>query len=207
MRIISAINPKGGVGKSTLVACLAVAAVQAGERVMIVDTDDQGSCADWARSRCLPDPTVAFMPSSFKGTLADILADAEAQAYSMVFIDTAGSDSPPTHSAMMASDLCLVPLRPSRTDAVATKPIAEALIRTGKPFLFVLSQCPATSGVRAVEMAAGLSAIATVADPFITSRVAWQDSFASGKGITEYEPQGRSADELRRLYDSISGKG
>jgi hypothetical protein len=67
--------------------------MQAGERVLIVDTDEQGSCADWARFRGLPDPTVAFMSSSFPGTLADIMADAAAKTYSMVFIDTAGSDS------------------------------------------------------------------------------------------------------------------
>jgi chromosome partitioning protein len=43
MKILSVANQKGGVGKSTLTAHLAYAALEAGQRVLLVDMDKQGN--------------------------------------------------------------------------------------------------------------------------------------------------------------------
>jgi chromosome partitioning protein len=49
--IISVINQKGGVGKTTLCTNLAGALAAEGRRVLVIDADPQGSALDWAAAR------------------------------------------------------------------------------------------------------------------------------------------------------------
>ncbi len=46
-KIISVINQKGGVGKTTTVVNLATALAQSGKKILVVDLDPQGKCNDW----------------------------------------------------------------------------------------------------------------------------------------------------------------
>src|SRR5919109_5482313 len=50
MAVVAFVTQKGGCGKTTLALCLAVAAQQAGKQVVILDTDSQGSAAQWWES-------------------------------------------------------------------------------------------------------------------------------------------------------------
>jgi chromosome partitioning protein len=60
MRILTIASQKGGAGKTTLAAHLAVEAERAGAGpVAIVDTDPQGSLAAWWNSREAPTPLFA----------------------------------------------------------------------------------------------------------------------------------------------------
>ena len=59
--IVAFAGQKGGVGKSTTAVCLAVAALEAGSRVLLVDADPQGTVRTWgevAAERKRPAPTV-----------------------------------------------------------------------------------------------------------------------------------------------------
>ena len=51
MRTIALLTQKGGTGKTTLAASLAVAAAIAGERVIALDLDPQGSLTRWGERR------------------------------------------------------------------------------------------------------------------------------------------------------------
>jgi CobQ/CobB/MinD/ParA nucleotide binding domain len=51
MRTIAFLTQKGGAGKTTLAASLAVAAAGAGERVIALDLDPQASLARWGKRR------------------------------------------------------------------------------------------------------------------------------------------------------------
>lgn len=203
MRIITLVTQKGGTGKSTLVTALAVAAAQAGEKVLALDLDPQGTLAAWAGIRQKGGPDVAQLPANQTGNLSAVLAKAT-ERYSVAFLDTAGADSPATHNAMSAADLCLVPLRPSTLDGLALKPTVEALIRGKRSFAFVLNQCSTNPREnRAAEMAAGLSALGLLAEPKICLRADFQDAFSAGQGVTEYAPDGKAAAEVRHMWGWI----
>jgi chromosome partitioning protein len=52
--VVAVCNLKGGTGKSTLSINLACALAELGERVILVDNDEQGSAAGWAQGGTLP---------------------------------------------------------------------------------------------------------------------------------------------------------
>ena len=200
MRVVALVTQKGGTGKSTLSTGLAVAAMEAGERVLGLDLDPQGTLAAWGQMREAQAPAVAHLPPRETGRLGDVLREA-AKTFTLAILDTPGADTPATHNAMTAATLCLLPLRPTRPDGLAIKPTVEALIRGKRPFAFVLSQCPTTPrNTRAAEMAAGLAALGLLAQPLVRQRADYQDAFAAGQGVTEYAPDSKAAEEMRELW-------
>jgi CobQ/CobB/MinD/ParA nucleotide binding domain len=61
MHIIGVLNGKGGVGKTTLTACLAVRAAKDGAaQVAVVDLDPANSYAEWYARRGSPDNPTLF---------------------------------------------------------------------------------------------------------------------------------------------------
>ncbi len=67
MRTITFATQKGGPGKSTLAIGLAVAAMQMGERVSLLDTDRQGTVANWRGRRSHPEPGVEWIQDGYVG--------------------------------------------------------------------------------------------------------------------------------------------
>lgn len=85
MFIISFVSQKGGCGKSTLAACLAVAAKEAGEQVFVLDLDPKKSLARWGSKRNDSNlPVQAVSPAG----LAAALAYLSKRNMSLVIVDT-----------------------------------------------------------------------------------------------------------------------
>ncbi|MCJ2115712.1 AAA family ATPase [Methylobacterium sp. J-001] len=202
MRTITLVTQKGGAGKTTVAASLAVAAAEAGERVIALDLDPQGSLAAWGDSRTVDAPAVDRLGPDRLSDLPKILKALGQEGYTLAVLDTAGVASTGGNLAMQAADLALIPARPSRLDLQATMPTIETLMRLGMRdrFAFVLNQCPAGRSARTVEAASGLGMFGVLAEPSLTTRADHQDALAAGKGVTEYAPEGKAADELRGLW-------
>src|SRR5579863_429857 len=113
MRTIAFINQKGGTGKSTLAACLAVAAREAGERVFLIDMDPQKSLLKWGHRRRDKEVPVEAVSET---KLPSVLSALGRGRVSLVLIDTPATDSPASEAAMAASDLCIIPARPTIFD-------------------------------------------------------------------------------------------
>lgn len=198
--IIALTTQKGGTGKTTLATSLAVAAVEAGETVAVFDLDPQGSLAAWGEQREAETPHVETFPVEKIKQMGAML-DQLSSKFSTIILDTAGADTVVSRAAMMASDLCLLPLRPTRIDLLAIKPTVQAVLRLDKRFAFVLNQCPTMpKNNRAFEVKDGLSAIGDLALPLIGQRVDYQDAYAGGEGVTELAPDGKAAEEMRELW-------
>ena len=111
MRTIAFATQKGGSGKSTLAIGIAIAAIEAGESVFMIETDRQGTVSKWGARRSNPEPGIDRVGGGFG--LERALKLLAAEGYTLVIIDTPGTDNVSATSAIGAADLCLIPARPS----------------------------------------------------------------------------------------------
>jgi chromosome partitioning protein len=196
MRTIAFVTQKGGSGKSTLCINLSIAAQEAGRSVCILEMDRQATVSEWAENREAEGPEVAQVEAS---QLDAVIERLKGSGYDYVFIDTPGVDNPGTLSAIRAANLCIIPCRPTPADLRAFKPTLAAICRLEKRFAFVLNQTPPRS-YRVRDAAEGLAVLGVLPDVHLVLRNDYQDAIGAGKGVTEFNPQGQAADEIRRLW-------
>ena len=199
MKAITFVTQKGGSGKSTLCISLAVAAQESGKSVCILEMDRQATVSDWAERRGSDAPEVAQIDAT---QLDDIMARLRGSDFDYVFIDTPGVDSPGSLAAIRAADLCVIPCRPTPADLRAFKPTLAAIYRLEKRFAFVLNQTPPRS-YRVRDASDGLAVLGVLPDVNIVMRNDHQDALGMGQGVTEFNPAGQAANEVRRLWTWI----
>lgn len=115
VQIISVLQQKGGAGKSTLLASLGGYMAVDNAKVLIIDTDPQRSCIDWAEEQDVSNLDV--VEHLAEDTLLDLIEKLEGR-YDTILIDTAGYDSRMASYVIQASDLILIPCRGSKKDVV-----------------------------------------------------------------------------------------
>jgi chromosome partitioning protein len=212
MRTIAFLTQKGGTGKTTLAASLAVAAAAAGEKVIALDLDPQGSLTRWGERRAAIKTLSTIMVEPFErdrlSRLSAILSGLAGTGFTLAIFDTAGADSSAVSLVAEAADLCLLPSRPTRLDVEATAMTFRAAFLAKRKAAFVLNQCPPNyRSVRASEAAKGLTSLGVLAEPLLSARMDYQDALAGGFGVTEFSRDGRAAREVEALwrwsYDQI----
>jgi len=207
MQTIVLATQKGGSGKSTLAIGLAVAAMQAGHVVRMIEADRQGTLANWRRRRTAAEPIVEAITGA--GDLERRLHVFDRSGVTLTIIDTAGGLNPMTTAAIRCADLCLIPARPSLLDIEATAPTLSNIRSFDRPFGFVLNQTPVRSQrIDAAEnlldnAATALDLSGLVAQPNIMMRNEHQDALGRGLAVTEYAPTSRSAEEMRALWQWV----
>jgi chromosome partitioning protein len=200
MQTIVLASQKGGSGKSTLAVGIAIAAMGDGHRVAIIDTDPQGTVSNWGRRRTAPEPYVHRLGSGIE--LERPLLAFRRAGFTLAIIDTPATHNALSLNAISASNMCLIPARPSPADIEATLPTLGAVRKLGKPFAFVLNQAP-PRGYRISEAAAALNAAGVLALPYVAQRNDHQDALGAGFGITEFAPEGPAAREILSLWQCI----
>lgn len=202
-KVVVLVTQKGGSGKSTLCVSLAVAAQEAGHKVCVLEIDKQSTASQWAKERKHAAPEVGQITADRLHATLQRLRDTG--GYDVVFIDTPGIDSPGTHEAMRVADLCLIPCRPTPADLRGIGPTLAAVHRLEKNFAFVLNQTPPRS-FRVRDTEEGLKVLGRLADVKLVMRTDHQDAVGQGKGVTELNPEGQAADEIRRLWEWTSNR-
>ncbi|SDG93882.1 chromosome partitioning protein [Bradyrhizobium sp. Rc2d] len=206
MHTIVLATQKGGSGKSTLAIGLALAAQQAGFTVRLIETDPQGTLSSWQRRRTTEDLVVE--PIYHAADIAprlQMLADSGLQ---LAIVDTAAGLSAATTAAIRHSDLCLIPARPSVADIEATASTLSVARAWKRHFAFVLNQTPIRgqridNAASTLAEEAALDLAEVLARPLIVMRNDHQDSLANGLAVSEFAPNGKSADEIRGLWHWI----
>ena len=201
MRTIAFVTQKGGSGKSTLAACLAVAAHEKGERVFLIDTDPLMSLSKWAKARGDKDIPVEWVPA---GKLASALSMLEKKGITLAIVDTGAGESPAAAAAIKAADLCIIPARPNAFDLWASELTRKACSAARKEFAFLLNQCPPSQqSARIEDGAKALEAMGGLLTPLVSTRVDYQEAARHGLGVTELNPHGVAAEEMRDLWASM----
>lgn len=197
MNILAIVSQKGGTGKSTLAFSLAVAAEQQGVRTSIIDMDPQGTTKKWyGRREADGGPEVNALTSTQLEPAMPLLRK---QGIQLVIIDTPGADTPGVTAAIQIADLCLIPARPSVADIEASAPTVSAIHRLGKPFSYVLNQCPPGRSIRTTDAFRVLQLTGAVASTPLAMRADHMDALATGKGVTERDTNSKAAAEIREL--------
>lgn len=201
-------NTKGGVGKSSLSVFTAAEAARNGKRVMLVDADPQKSSALWRASRQADD--IVCMSITEATLHKDVPKLAE--GFDLVVIDAGGRDSATFRSAVLAADILIIPVLPSQFDIYATEDTLQIykdaqVYRDDTQAYFVLNQLlvntkisrDAESAVEDMTKKWGILPL----NSQLHARVAFKECLEFGQGVTEYEPEGKAADEMRMLYREI----
>lgn len=122
MKIISFLNGKGGVGKTTLSILVATCLARMGFKVCVVDTDPQGSVTSWnENSNALFDVVIATNDREIYSLPRTL------KYYNYVIIDGAAAISSITNAAAMISDVVIIPLSASPLDFAACSGVLAVL--------------------------------------------------------------------------------
>jgi chromosome partitioning protein len=205
MRTIAFLTQKGGAGKTTLAASVAVAASAAGERVVALDFDPQASLTRWGKRResASAPGIVVVEPLEYDRLprLRPVLDRLGAAGFTLAVFDTAGAHTGALGLVAEYSDLCLLPARPTLLDIEATAATFAAVQAAKRRAAFVLNQCPPIPrSSRASEAAKDLTQLGVLAEPMLSARIDYQDAIAAGFGVTEHAPGGRAAQEIEALW-------
>jgi chromosome partitioning protein len=210
MHTIALVSQKGGTGKSTLAIGLAIAAMQDGHKVCLLEADPQGTLSNWRSRRAQAEPAVEQLQDGIE--FAHRVPFLERCGVTLTIIDTPAGQTEVGTAAIAVADLTLIPARPSPADIEAAAPTLALVRASDKPFAFVLNQTPvrsfrvANAAGALSETAIALNASGVLALPYIVLRNDQQDALGAGLAVTEYALHGKSADEIRSLWQWVSSR-
>src|SRR5262245_24120969 len=125
--IITVAQQKGGSGKTTVAAHLAVAFTLAGKSVGVLDVDPQGSLGEWfeRRERALGEDDAGLVFRTASGWGARREAKQLARDFDIVVVDTPPKSDLEMRPAIEMADLVAVPVQPTPVDLWATAPTLQ----------------------------------------------------------------------------------
>lgn len=197
---------KGGAGKSCIAVHLASEWTSRGLKVLVVDTDPQGTALTWAEIAAEnghPAPSVIAVGDNIRQTIPGI-----ASQHDITIIDTAGRQSKRLAGALMLADLALVPCQPSPADVWAMADTVDTIttvqeLRPELKAVAVINKKARTTLSRNTRGAlenTGLSVLSAT----MGQRVAFGEAMAAGQGVTDYASSSAAASDMRNLAGEIA---
>ena len=189
-KVITIAQQKGGTGKTTLAVHLALAFVKYHNlKVVIIDTDPQGSLGKW------------FMVRSKKNSLNKNLTFKKDN--DIVIIDTPPKIESDARPSIEAADLVLIPMTPSHVDFWATEAIIDIAKKAEKKVLIQINRANQRSKLinKTHEYIKSINVAAT--DIIIGNRQIYPSSMGEGKTAVEKQKQSKAVEEIKKLSEQI----
>ena len=203
--IIGLLNQKGGVGKTTLSVNLAASLARTGARLLLIDVDPQGSALDWAAAR---EGESLFSVIGFPRATIHKEIGKIGQGYDHIIIDGPPRVTDLSRSAIMASDVVLIPVQPSPYDIWSVDEIVKLteearVYRDNQKVTFVINRKIANTIIgRDVREALANYSIPTMTAA-VTQRVIYAEAVAQGRAVYELDPNGPAAAEIEAVTNEL----
>lgn len=202
--IISVINQKGGVGKTTLAISLAAAFAARKHRVQLIDADPQGSALDWIAVRGEDAP---FTAVGIPKPILHLELPKLAKDYDIMIIDGPPRIYEVARSAVMASDAVLIPVLPSQFDVWAAeesiKLLQECVVYKERlKGAFVINRRIANTAIGRDVAKALKQYPLPVLRSTVCQRVAFAES-ARGRTVLELDPDSAASKEIHALAKEV----
>jgi chromosome partitioning protein len=202
--IISFVNQKGGVGKTTTAINLAIALKKKNHTLVFVDADPQGSAVQWHTIEDNRSFEILHHPSPIDATDIGQLA----MNYDYVVIDAPPAIGDISKAILAVTDLAIIPLSPSALDVWSCWGTLK-MIDEIRPMnsnlevkLLINRKIPGTKiGREAREIMKKFQM--DVFDTELCQRVAFIDAMTSGVSVMQYAPHSKAAGEIERLCEEI----
>ncbi len=208
--IISVLNTKGGVGKSTISLNLAVLRAMSGRDVLLIDGDRQATTMQAIAQRTMLGALPAISVANYTdGPLLRGQVQQAKNKYEDIVIDAGGRDSTALRAALMISDVLLIPFQPRSFDVWGVGDMAELVkeascMRDGLRAFAVLSGADprGSDNAAAAEAVAELECIQYLDTP-IGRRKSLADAAGSGLSVVEWKPRDlKAVTEITSLYNA-----
>ena len=209
MAIISVIQQKGGVGKSTISANLAGELVRLGRRVAILDLDPQHSIANWAKLGHgllseLVEAVDVTSPEMFQAKVTAV-----AQQTERVVLDSPPGLPDTGLLAALLADLVILPVTPSPLDIIAGQEamamMREAQVKrnNNKPLVRFAPSRVVVNTLLSRDLTAILERFGEPLLPDTHQRVAVAEAVLKGLTVGEYAPESKAHEEFRQLAMAV----
>ncbi|MDX1402414.1 MAG: ParA family protein [Kiloniellales bacterium] len=203
MKVIAFASQKGGSGKTTLAAHLAVEAERVGDGpVALMDADPQGSLTDWWNER---ESEVPLFAQTSIARLSEHLEEMRAKGIKLLLIDTPPAITSTIGHVVHVADLVVIPMRPSPHDLRAAGGTVDIAERLDKPLVFVLNGAHPRARIT-TEAAISLSQHGAVADTVMHQRTDFAASMIDGRTVMEVSTRSRSPEEVKDLWTYVKGR-
>ena len=201
-KVITIAQQKGGAGKTTVAAHLAVALNQKGNRVAVVDIDPQGSLSYWhkIREEKFGEGYTGLTFVSVSGWRVGGEVARLRKSHDYIIIDSPPHTETEARTAIRSADFILIPVQPSPTDLWATKATLELAKAERIPVRVVLNRVAHNSRLTTTIA----DALPELAETTIGNRVLFASSLMEGRCATEVEPTSAAAKEIKDLVKEIT---
>lgn len=208
--VIAVLNPKGGTGKTTLSINLARAFQKSGFRVLIVDSDPQGTARDWSQANQEHHPEVQA-PSvvGLDRPTLDKEIPALGDAFDLIMIDGAAKLHQMTASALKIADTVLIPVQTSSPDIWSAMDLVEVikarqLAVAGKPkaAFIVNRQTPGTRLAADIDQALQEHGL-PVFTARTCNRVSYMETISGGTTVLDQHPSSPAAQEILAIMEEL----
>jgi chromosome partitioning protein len=189
LRTIAVASAKGGTGKSSVCATLAVQACEEGARVGLLDWEPQGSLTFWWLQRGKPTNPDLIRDATPDEAIAQLQGRAD-----WLFLDTAPAMLEQLELAIEAADFCLIPVLASGLDLIAARGVVSLCQRQGKGFAFMINRENAIRKTLNGSAATHLKKLGVLLPATMHDRAAYVATMGGGKTGPEH-PESKQARE------------
>ena len=204
-KVISLTNQKGGSGKTTLSANLAVLWSNSGYKVAVIDADAQNSLTYWleARKKYYGEDDIGITSYNFDvRNLKEEIKQIKSK-YNFIIIDSPPSITFDTIQIIKASDRVFVPVQPSPLDLMATVPFLNLVKQEKKnPIIFLNRVMPRARLTDAMILRLRYAG-AKIARSRISSKVLFAETFLVGRGVIDISVTSDAAKEIINAGNEI----